>query len=441
MRAGSVKGALSVLPEANLAVISVPGAFAAREARLALERGQHVMLFSDNVTLDDEVALKKLAVSKGLLLMGPDCGTAIVNGKPLCFANEVRRGGVGIVAAAGTGLQEVSVLIDRYGAGISQAIGTGGRDLKNPAVGGMTALLAIEALAADSMTTVITVVSKPPVPEVAEKVAARLKASGKPAVAFFLGLERKADDGKLLYAANLEEAARLSALLALGTAPGPARKQVEELMSRDSVEAALFPGKNAATTDLRAAAAEEAKLLSTGQKYLRGLFTGGTLCDEALFLAHEALGRVYSNNHTNKEYVLQDPKKSREHTIVDLGDDVFTVGKPHPMIEPSLRNERLVKEAEDPETAVMLFDVVLGYGSHADPAGELADAVAKARAAAKGRHIAAVASVTGTEADPQSLGAQARKLQDAGIFVLPSNYRAAMFAVDIMRELAKRGEK
>ncbi len=394
------------------------------------------MLFSDNVSLDDEITLKKLAVSKGLLLMGPDCGTAIINGTPLCFANVVRRGPVGVVAASGTGLQEVTCLLDRYGTGISQAVGTGGRDLKNAAVGGMTSLLAIEALAADPATKVLLVVSKPPAPEVAAKVVAALEASGKPAVAYFLGMPPKPDTATLAYATDLEEAALLATLFALGEkTPASARTRIAE----DSGDGHWSRPNRA---KIQAIAAAEAKNLAASQLYLRGLYTGGTLADEALFIAHAALGGVWSNNQTDKTWLLEDPRKSKGHTVVDLGDDVFTAGKPHPMIDPEARAERIAAEGKDPGTAVILMDVVLGYGSHPDPAGACVPAIREARSAAakRGGYLPVVASVTGTPGDPQGFEAQKAKLEAEGVIVMPSNYRAALLAVEIAT-LAKGGRK
>lgn len=426
-RAGSMAAALKLEPESNLAMISVPGAFAARETRKALAAGLHVMLFSDNVDLEDEIALKKLAVSKGLLLMGPDCGTAIINGKPLCFANSVRRGSVGIVAASGTGLQEVCCLIDRYGAGVSQAIGTGGRDLKNAAVGGMTSLLAIEALAADPSTAVILVVSKPPAPDVAAKVVAALKASGKPAVAHFLGMAAPADEPRLAYATDLEEAALIASLFSEGEADArSARSRIVEDSGNDR-----YNRPNRAR--IKALAQREARPLAQAQRYLRGLYTGGTLADEALFLTHAALGGVRSNNHTDKAWLMADPRVSVGHAVVDLGDDLFTAGKPHPMIDPEARAERIAQEGRDPEAAVLLLDVVLGYGSHPDPAGAMVEAIRGARSAAKahGGYLPVVASVTGTLADPQGLDGQKAKLEAEGVIVMPSNYRAALLALEI----------
>jgi len=423
-----------LLPEANLALISVPGAWAAREARKCLNAGLHTMIFSDNVSLEDEIALKTLATEKNLLLMGPDCGTAIINGIPLCFANVVQRGNIGLVAASGTGLQEVSCLIDRYGAGISQAIGTGGRDLKNAAVGGMTSLLAIDGLAKDPDTRVLVVVSKPPAPAVADKVIAALKASGKPAVAHFLGLAPGKDTETLAFADSLEETALLASLLANGThSPQTAKAYLAEDSGNDQFN-------RPSSAMLRKMAAEEARRIAPSQKYLRGLYTGGTLADEALFLAHRELEGVYSNNQTDTNWLMADPMTSTEHTIIDLGDDVFTVGKPHPMIDPGARAERINQEGQDPTTAVLLLDMVTGYGSHADPAGACAEAIkeAKASAAQRGGYLPVIASLTGTRGDPQNFDKQQQILKDAGVIVMPSNYRAAMLAIEIIRQTRER---
>ena len=428
-RTGSFGAALTLDPDANIALISLPGAYAAREARKALEAGLHVMVFSDNVSLEEEIALKRLAVSKGLLMMGPDCGTAIINGKPLCFANSVRRGAIGVVAASGTGLQEVTCLIDRYGAGVSQAIGTGGRDMKNAAVGGMTSLLAIEALAADPATKVLLVIGKPPAPEVAVKVVAALRASGKPSVVHFLGLRPAPDEERLAYASDLEEASLLAALFSEGVPTADsARSRITEDSGNDRYNR---PNKLAIET----LAAAEASRLAKGQRWLRGLYTGGTLADEALFMAHEMLGGVRSNNQADPAWKMADPLRSEGHVVIDLGDDFFTAGKPHPMIDPAARAERLAEEGKDPETAVLLIDVVLGYGSHDDPAGACVPAIreAKAAAAARGGYMPVIASVTGSPADPQGYAAQVASLEAEGVVVMPSNYRAALVAVEIAR--------
>ncbi len=356
----SLAGALRMVPDANLLVVSVPGAYAAREARRGLESELHVMLFSDNVSIEDEILLKRIAEKRGLLMMGPDCGTAIINGKPLCFANVVRRGPIGLVAASGTGLQEVTCSIHKMGGGVSQAIGTGGRDLKDPRVGGSTMLMGIAALSRDSATRVIGVVSKPPAPEVARKVIEALRICGRPAVVHFIGLPAKEPEGNLHYAGNLEEAAGMAVALSRNRTYEPfvfslPEQEIDRLVRR------------------------EAAGMSPRQRYLRGLFTGGTLADEALILFEGELDRVYSLAQHDPALVPADPHVSTGHTLVDLGEDVFTVGRPHPMIDPSGREERIRKEGEDPEVALILLDMVLGYGSHPDPSGAIVDAVREAK--------------------------------------------------------------
>lgn len=412
---GSAKGPVKSLgqaleqQESNLVLISVPGAYAAREARKALEQGLHVMLFSDNVTIEDEVALKRVAHEKGLLVMGPDCGTAIINGVPLAFANKVRRGDIGIVGASGTGTQEVSVQVDRMGQGCSQVIGTGGRDLKQ-AVGGIMMLDGIEALKQDPETKVIVVVSKPAAPEVTEKVYQALSASGKPAVLYVIGSKGELQgNDQVRTASNLLEASQIAVELA-GGSPVP-KAAVDQGLVGDVV-----------------------KGLKPGQKYVRGLFSGGTLCDEAMEVLTEKIGLIYSNGPLTPEGELADPYKSHKNTVLDLGDDLFTVGRPHPMIDLSLRISRIQEEARDPEVAVILLDIVLGYGSNADPAVEMVPAIKKAQQVAQdqGRQVVFVAYVCGTASDPQGLAAQAAALREAGVLVFSSNVEAAEFSAAVL---------
>ncbi|MGO9308486.1 MAG: acyl-CoA synthetase FdrA [Spirochaetia bacterium] len=423
-RPASIDGAVEEMPDANLAIISLPGAYAAREARKALERGLHVMLFSDNVGLEEEIALKKLARSKGLLVMGPDCGTAIINGAPLCFANVVKRGPVGVVAASGTGLQEVTCLVDRYGSGISQAIGTGGRDLKNARVGGTAMLMGIEALSRDPATSVLVLVSKPPAPEVAGKVIAALSSAGKPAVVLFIGLDPSRSGtlpSNVRLVTSLEDAAAEAVARARGTPLSSAERGGDEAALAAIVE-------------------RETKRMAKSQRWLRGYFTGGTLADEAMIILHRLTGAVHSNNQTDPAFVLKDPRMSIGHTIVDLGDDTFTVGRPHPMIDPSTRTERIAAETGDPSIAVVLVDVVLGYGSHEDPAGAMVPFLREARRAAeaKGGYLPVIASVTGSPGDFQGYAGQVAKLEAAGCVVMPSNYRAAVLAAKILEKVASR---
>ena len=390
---------------ADLALISTPGEWAGHEAMKALKRGMHVMMFSDNVTAEKEAELKAYAAPRDLLVMGPDCGTAIIAGVPLAFANVVRRGRIGVVGASGTGMQQITCLVDRTGQGISHAIGTGGHDLSRE-IGGATALLGIRMLADDPDTAVLVLVSKPPAPEVADKVLRAASASGKPVVVNFIGLEGGLPDLPGLHEAKtLEDAAALAVRLAGGAA--------------GDEPADAVPARPA---------------YASTQKYLRGLYSGGTFCYEATMLLGDLPGGIVSNTPISPEQKLDDPWSGRGHTLVDMGDDVFTRGRPHPMMDPSLRLARIAEEAGKPDVAVILLDVVLGYGSHDDPAGSMTGTIAAARerARSEGREVAFVGFVCGTAGDPQGLAAQERKLQDAGVLLASSNARAVRLARSLL---------
>jgi FdrA protein len=359
--ARGLAGALELLSGANLALISVPGEFAAYEARKALGRDLHVLLFSDNVPFEDELALKTLAKERNLLLMGPDCGTALIAGTPLAFANAVPRGDIGIVSASGTGLQEVSSLIARMGGGISHGIGVGGRDL-DARIGALGTLAAIDALDEDPSTAKIVLLSKPPAPEVAQRVLDRVKASSKPCVVCFLGLESGNPGQRPIFAATLTEAA-------------------ERVVGKKLQGLALDPPGSTAGR-------------------VEGLYCGGTLCAEA-------------------ELIFRSRGLSG-HRFVDLGDDAYTRGRPHPMIEPEIRNDHVARAMADPAVGLVLVDLVLGYGSHENPAGVLLKAVKGAKPV--------IASVTGTEQDPQIWSRQVALLREAGVIVAASNAQAAELA-------------
>jgi len=407
----SVDSAIKAMPDANLAVISVPGRFAAREARKALQHGLHVFLFSDNVPLEEEVELKSMAERRGLLVMGPECGTSIINHVGIGFANRIRAGSIGIIAASGTGLQEVSVLIHREGVGISQAIGVGGRDLSHE-VGGISTLHALELLDADTETKVIVLLSKLPAPSAMEAVLKRVAKGGKPVVVSFLGRDAwRADQPNARFADNLEEAAMMAVAA----------------VTEDDYQSLSFSVSDAAMDDH---VAREVREWAPEQKHIRGLFSGGTLCYEAMWILKDYVGDVWSNIPLRETLRLPDVNTSYCHTLIDMGTDNFTHSRPHPMIDPRLRQDRILREAQDANVAVLLLDVVLGYGSHSDPAGALTGAIAKAKAQAteRGGHLTVVASVCGTDQDSQGLTVQEDRLQKAGVIVMPSNAQAARFA-------------
>jgi len=412
----SIAAAVEQNADADLALVSVPGDYAAAEAMKALSLGLHVMLFSDNVGIDEEGTIKRHAEDGRLLVMGPDCGTAIINGIPLGFANVVRRGAIGLVAASGTGLQEVTCRIHNRGAGVSQAIGTGGRDLRD-AVGGLTMMAGLRALAADDNTRVIVLISKPPSPAIAAQVLDLAIASGKPTVVHFLGASPESIRGARLHAArSLAEAADVAVSLASGGEATDALAARRSQRAHDDVLDGLGPT----------------------QRLVRGLFSGGTFCFEAQ-LAFVGRGLPCRSNAPAHGAMPLDAR-SGDHVFIDMGDDEYTRGRPHPMIDPTLRNAAIVDAADDPRVAVLLFDVVLGYGAHPSPADAVADALRAAQraAATHGRRLIAIGHVCGTEADPQGRTGQISTLVSAGAIVADSNIEAATIAADIASRLAVR---
>lgn len=417
----SLESALNRLPGANLAMISIAGQYAGDEAAKALRNGLHVFLFSDNVPLEKEIALKRMARENGLLLMGPDCGTAIINGVPLAFANAVPSGAIGIVAAAGTGLQEVSSLIANAGAGISQAIGTGGRDLKKE-VGGIMFISAIEALAADKKTAVILLIAKTPDKTVLQKIAGVLRNVAKPVVTVFLGGEFGLIKG-IHDAATLEEGALTAVSLCHGDKAEPVRQR---LAGRDA--------------QLQSKAQAIAGKLRRQQKYVRALFSGGTFCSEAQVIFRGRVPGLYSNTPIRSLAKLKDNLQSHKHTFLDLGEDEFTAGRLHPMIDFSMRIRRMRQEAGDEETALILLDLVLGYGSNKDPLAEIIPAIRACRktAAASGRSLPFLVSVTGTDQDPQNRRLVVDGLKKNGVEVLESNAAASKLALFIIELVGRR---
>lgn len=358
---------------ATMAVLSVPGEHAFVEAMDALDHGLDVMVFSDNVPIEQEVALKRAAERRSRLVMGPDCGTAIVNNVGLGFANVVQPGPVGIVGAAGTGIQQLCCLLDEAGVGVRNALGTGSRDL-SVTVGGSSTLRGLAALDADPTTEVLIVVSKPPAPEVAAKVRAAADECTTPTVLAFLG----------------------EAGVTLEGAVGEALRHLD-------IVAPSYGSWPAADLDHRPGV-------------LRGLFSGGSLNSEASRIAVGALGEIAGREGGDG------------HSVVDYGEDEYTRGRAHPMIDQHLRLQRLALAGQDPDVGVILLDVVLGYGSHPDPAAELAPVIAGAVA----NRAAVVVSLCASRGDPQNRDRQARMLNEAGASVWLSNAAAARHAVSLV---------
>lgn len=379
-------------PSANMLLISIAGEYAAELADQGLDDGCNVMLFSDNVSLEDEVALKKKAQSKGLIVMGPDCGTASIAGAPLAFANLTPKGSIGIIGASGTGIQEITSQVALHHQGITHAIGLGGRDLTE-GVGGISALTAIEMLAADKGTRVIAFVSKPPSPVVREKVIQAMKRHHKPIVALFLGTKpEQPKDSNIYFTRTLDETARIAAALA----------------------------------DV-----EDAKLTTpkvVGKKII-GLYAGGTLASECAMLLAEKISVP-----TDKDHHQGTMLNAGGHKIIDMGDDFYTQGKPHPMIDPSVRNKFITDLSKQTDVGVLLVDVVIGYGATKDPATSLAEAIKELREKrGDANPITVLATVTGTEEDPQGRSKQIQILMDAGVIVMNSLPELVQLAGELIK--------
>lgn len=389
--------AMKELPDANLAVFSIPGIYAAAEADRALDEGLHVFMFSDNVKLEDEVSLKKKAHEKGLLVMGPDCGTGIIQGVPIAFTNRVTKGNIGIVGASGTGIQELITIIDRLGEGVTNAIGTGGRDLASE-VGGITMLDSINAMEPDPEVKIVIVISKPPAKEVRDKILKRLSNYKKPVVTLFLGEKPEVHTEGFYHAYTLDEAARIAVQLARG----------EKVIA------------NAFTPDIADPYSKEEK------KTIKAYYSGGTLASEAAMMFKDTMGLDVKSG--KKEGFMLNHEG---HIVVDLGDDVYTQGKPHPMIDPAKRIECMQEAADDQTTGVILFDIVLGYGSHEDMAKALLPAIQslKEKAEKDNRRLFFVTTVCGTRLDPQGYDYQKELMEDAGVIVCESNKQAVETAL------------
>ncbi len=403
---------LAQKPDANLAVISIPGEYVAREAHKAIEAGLNVFIFSSNVTIEEELQLKRSASQKNLLVMGPDCGTCLIGGVAIGFANAVRQGSIGVIGASGTGLQEFTSQVHNAGLGISHAIGTGTHDVSDE-IGGITTLAALDALEADTKTKIIAFVSKPPGKQMLSRLLERLQKSQKPIICCFLGADEIPTASDQIHFETTIDEAVSKTIQVIGD--NPTRMElsltIEELTSCQ----------------------REKDGWSSEQKYLRGVFAGGTFCYQSQQILRDAGVEIYSNTPLDARNTLDHPDQSRANTLVDMGDEHYTLGKLHPMIDGSLRKERILVESLDPQVAVLFLDFILGYNASLDPVGELLDAIIQARDAARNRgsHLTIVASICGTGDDPQDMNLQASMLREQGVIVFNSNARAALFCAQL----------
>ncbi len=414
-RIRSLEDAIAEKPYANLAVLSIPGEYVLREAKKALENGLNLFIFSSNVPMKEELELKELGAEKDLLVMGPDCGTSILGGTGIGFSNVVNRGSIGAIGPSGTGLQEFTCQIHNAGYGISHAIGTGSHDLSDE-IGGITTLQALIALEADVQTEVITIIAKPPGVATLARLLERIKRCSKPVVGCFLGASKE----------SLE--------------------QKDGITRVSTIDAAVFKaihyiGKGEQITKL-ALTKQECDLAAKAradwepeQRYLRGLFAGGTFCYQAQQILNEAGIVTHSNAPLDPKTKLAHPDKSSEHTLIDMGDETYTLGKPHPMIDSTMRAKRIVSEGRDPSVAILLLDFILGYNASMDPVGDLLDAIldAKQMKNQQGGELTVVASICGTEKDPQEMDLQVKLLREAGVIVFQSNAKASLFCCELLK--------
>lgn len=409
----SWENALKKLPDANLAVISVPGAYAALEAERAIDEGINVFMFSDNVSIEDEKALKEKAHDKGLVVMGPDCGTGIIHGVPIAFTNNVTSGSIGIIGASGTGIQELTTIIDRLGEGVTNAIGVGGRDL-NGDIGGITMLDIIDAMEEDDSVKVLIVLSKPPAQQIREKIMDRLSKCTKPVITLFMGEKPTYHEENLYHAYTLSEAANLAVNLLRGN----------DILTEKTQDCVYKQ--------------EELFFEAAQNKTIKAYYSGGTLANEAAMLIKDGLN-IDTPPEDIEGYMLQ----IDGNIVIDLGDDAYTKGKPHPMIDPGKRIECMQNAIEDDSTGVILFDVMLGYGSHEDMAGALIPTIQELREkiGKTGKKLFFVATVCGTDKDFQGYDDAVKKLEDAGVRVCEDNKKACILALKIIGKNIKEVKK
>ncbi len=402
-------------PLANLAVFSIPGEYVYREAQKALEANLNLFIFTSNVSLEEELKLKRFAAERKLLVMGPDCGTSILGGTGIGFANAVRKGTIGALGPSGTGLQEFTTQIHNSGYGISHAIGTGSHDL-SAEIGAITTIRALEILEEDPQTEVIAIIAKPPDRKVLEHLLARTKSCTKPVIGCFLGmsdLHNLAISG-FHGARTIDDAVKMAIQITTGE---------EDLQ------------KVGLTRQERESARKHRGNWSSEQRFLRGLFAGGTFCYQSQQILGKVGLAVYSNAPLDPQYKLVRSEESREHTLIDMGDDDYTLGRPHPMIDSTMRNQRILSEGQDPTVAVILLDFILGFNASKDPVGELLESILATKQTRKeqGGELTVVASICGTDRDPQDLNLQREMLEDAGVIVFQSNARAALFCSELLR--------
>jgi succinyl-CoA synthetase alpha subunit len=399
----NIYSALRSFNVANLAIISIPGKYVRDIAVELLNKKLHIFLFSDHVPLEVEIELKRLASNNHLLLMGPEAGTSIINGTVLGFGNHVRRGNIGIIGASGTGIQESSTLLDMYRSGISHAIGVGGRDMLKEN-GGLMTLQAIEAFENDPETKVVLLVSKPVDSDARNMIVNTIKNEAKKKYALCLIGDKEdiVDSDQIVFAKSIQ-----SSILKILKLSDPIAYQNTLEQFRKEMHDTISLAKKLSSN------------LSERQKYVRGFFAGGTLCYESIAVLEQIVDQeIYSNLTHDSKLHLDGMQKSKEHTFIDFGDDEFTTARPHPIIDPSLRINRILEEAKDPNVALIIVDIITGYSVANNTLQLHAKAIKEAISIARqeNRTLPVFAYICGTDVDVPDLELNIIKNSGAEIF-------------------------
>ena len=401
----SLASALDSFSNANIASLSIPGQFVKEIATELLEKKLHLFVFSDHVSLDDEIYLKNLALEKNVLFMGPEAGTSILSGNVFGFGNRIRKGSVGIIGASGTGIQESTTLLDLFGEGISHAIGVGGRDLQKD-VGGMMTMKSMEIFEDDPNTKAVLLVSKPVDDDVRNIIINKINNfSKKYYVLCLIGDKENCEDSTKI---KFSKSIQTSVLKILQSLNGDIYKKTKDVVKNqvdDSIKLAESLSKD----------------LNEEQKFVRGFFAGGTLCYESKILLEQIVGKVYSNLSSDDAYSITGDAPSKENTLIDFGEEQFTSARPHPIIDPLLRKNRILEEAHDPNVGVIIIDIICGINAAKNTMAFHAETIKKAIQIAKekGRKLFVFTYICGTEKDVSENELQ--MLRDSGAKIFTSN--------------------
>jgi len=414
-----LSSALDAFDNANMASLSIPGQFVKEMATELIRKQLHLFVFSDHVPLEDEILLKNLALENNVLFMGPEAGTSILNGTVFGFGNRIRSGSVGIIGASGTGIQESSTMIDLFGEGISHAIGVGGRDLRND-IGGMMTMKTMEVFEDDPNTKAVLLVSKPVGDDVRNKIINKINNfSKKNYVLCLIGdNENREDSAKIKFSKSIQ----ISVLKILKYVNDDAYKKIKDVV-RKQVDDSIKLAKSLSSD------------LNNDQRFVRGFFAGGTLCYESKIILEQMIGKVYSNLSSDDEYSIKGNAASKENTLIDFGEEEFTSARPHPIIDPLLRKNRILEDADDPNVGVIIIDIICGINAAKNTMAFHAETIKKAieNAKEKGRRLSVFAYICGTEKDVSEN--ELKLLTDSGAKLFTSNALMSFAAALVVKNL------